>query len=63
MVRKVPGTGDSPLFMVPGKSNRIPLTYHKLSTQLKSWAEKIKGTKDGWTLHCFHRGVPHGVLM
>ena len=56
MVRKVPGTGESPLFMVPGKSNRVALTYHKLSTQLKSWAEKIKGTKDGWTLHCLHRG-------
>ena len=59
MVKLVPGKAESPLFMIPSQrdsSQMVPLTYKKLGDQLKSWAIKVKGSKDGWTLHCLRRG-------
>ena len=59
MVTRIPGKPDSPLFMVPAvKGNGyVLLTYSKLAGQLKKWAKLIKGSDEGWTLHCLCRGV------
>ena len=58
MVRAVPGDSTSPLFLttpVKGKGY-VPLTYGRLGEQLKDWADKVLGTKEGWTLHCLRQG-------
>ena len=52
MTQMIPAQAESPLFIVPGKKEWAPLTYHKLDKQLKVWAGRVTGSQDGWTLHC-----------
>ena len=51
MVRLIPTSPESPLFVIPKDGKLVPLTYKVLGDQLKEWAKKIKGTDQGWTLH------------
>ena len=58
MINAIPAKPDAPLFLIPGRvaGQWVPLTYRKLSMQLKEWTLKAIGQQDGWTLHCLRRG-------
>ena len=57
MIRRIPARPDEPLFLYTNdKGERVPLTYYRLSKQLKTWMEDIAGTSKGWTLHGLRRG-------
>ena len=63
MVKKYPAQPDSPLFVVPNKKGEwVPLTYSRLSKQLKDWMEKLTGERTGWSLHSLRRVGQRGVL-
>ena len=56
MVNTIPAKSTDPFFLVPHKGKYVPLTYKKLGDQLKTLAQEVKGTQEGWTLHCLRRG-------
>ena len=57
MINAILAKPDAPLFLIPGRvaGQWVPLTYRKLSMQLKEWTLKAIGQQDGWTLHFLRR--------
>ena len=58
MVTEIPGKSSDPLFMVPDRYGKkwVPLTYKIMGDNLKKWVKLVKGSDDGYSLHCLRRG-------